>query len=461
MNYNTLQTTFALLLGLLSAGAQSALSPDQIEALGTALTPWGATVAGSEDGGYPAYTGGNKTPPPGFDPHSGIWPDPFPDDKPLFSIDASNMEQYKDKLMEGQIELMRRYPDFRMDIYPSRRSAWFPENVIDNTLANAKNPECKTSTNGVGIYGCWGGIPFPIPTTGYEAMWNHILRPRTPSYEVESSNFLVDTAGSISLLVTLRIYYEYPYYDPDQAPYEGRGLYQQRFANRTIAPARDAGKLDMIWYPLHFDTDDQRAWTYSTGQRRVRLAPEFSYDTPSAQMGGTMYYDELNLFAGRMDRFDFQIKGHKLMYMPYNNYRYHLVTGGPENALGPDFVKPEVMRWELRRVLVIEATPLPGVRHVASRKRFYMDEDLWALLAYEGWDHSDRLFRVIFATQAPNYYQGGILEWSSSMVSHDLSKGQYTAIQTQFRNGSFYRTDVPARSDAEMSPNRMSGRGIR
>ena len=46
--------------------------------------------------------------------------------------------------------------------------------------ANARNPECKTSANGVGVYGCWGGTPFPIPKNGYEAMWNHLLFYTTP-----------------------------------------------------------------------------------------------------------------------------------------------------------------------------------------------------------------------------------------------------------------------------------------
>jgi hypothetical protein len=52
-------------------------------------------------------------------------------DKPLFSIDAKNMEQYKDRLMEAQMELMRRYPSYRIDIYPTRRSVWMPERFAD------------------------------------------------------------------------------------------------------------------------------------------------------------------------------------------------------------------------------------------------------------------------------------------------------------------------------------------
>jgi len=157
--------TVGVALSLACAASQAALTEEELKQLGTTLTPWGAEIAGTPDGSYPAYSGGIK-PPPGFDPKSGMWPDPYPDDKPLFSIDATNMEQYKDRLMEAQMELMRRYPTFRMDIYPTRRSAWIPERIQQNSLANARNPECKTSANGVGVYGCWGGTPFPIPKNG-------------------------------------------------------------------------------------------------------------------------------------------------------------------------------------------------------------------------------------------------------------------------------------------------------
>jgi len=217
----------------------------------------------------------------------------------------------------------------------------------------------------------------------------------------------------------------------------------------------------MLWWPLQFDKEDQRAWSYTPGQRRVRLAPEFAYDTPSAQMGGTMFFDEISIFQGRMDRFDFELKGKKLMYLPYDNYRMHLVRGDPAQLLDAHHYRPEMVRNELRRVWVVEATPLEGVRHMAAKKRFYLDEDTWAAIAYEGWDHSDKLFRVMFSNGAINYDNGGFLAYASSMQSYDVSRGQYTALQTQLGEGSYLRVDVPLRSEAELAPAAMAQRGIR
>ena len=443
---------------LLGAAANAALSEAELSQLGTTLTPWGAEIAGTPDGSYPAYTGGIK-PPPGFDQKSGMWPDPYPDDKPLFSIDATNMEQYKDRLMEAQMELMRRYPTFRMDIYPTRRSAWIPERIANNSLANARNPECKTSANGVGVYGCWGGTPFPIPKNGYEAMWNHLLFYTTPG-EFNSSAFLVNANGATTMLLQTETIGDYPYFNPKQKPYEGAGIYYLRPLSTTIQPTREAGTQTLLWYALRYDIDDQRAWSYQAGQRRVRLAPEFAYDTPVAQMGGVMFFDEINLFAGRMDRFDFKLTGKKFMYMPYNNYRMHLLRGEPSQLLGPNHFQPDKMRYELRRVWEVEATPVPGARHMAKKKRFYLDEDTWLALAYEGWDHSDKLFRLLLSNGLPDYANGGVIVGSSAQV-YDFSKGQYAGVQLMLAKGGYARYGMDFLSDAEMAPARMGSRGLR
>ena len=86
--------------GCLSASAE--VSPDEAKQLSDTLTPWGAEKAGNKDGSIPAYTGGLTKPPASYDPaKKGMLPDPFADEKPLYSVNAKNMAQYADKLSEG------------------------------------------------------------------------------------------------------------------------------------------------------------------------------------------------------------------------------------------------------------------------------------------------------------------------------------------------------------------------
>src|SRR5437016_1340874 len=153
-----------------AAFSHAAVSAEEAKQLGTTLTPFGAEKAGNKEGTIPEYTGGLTTPPPGFvkGPGAKTRPDPFPEDKPLFSIDAKNMDKYADKLTEGAKAMMKKYPNFRIDVYPSRRTVAYPQSVLDNTLKNATR--CKTVEDGLAITPeCAGGIAFPIPKTGYEA----------------------------------------------------------------------------------------------------------------------------------------------------------------------------------------------------------------------------------------------------------------------------------------------------
>ena len=107
---------------------------------GPVLTEFGAERAGNKEGTIPEYTGKGVKAPPTWDPKNpGQRPDPY-GEKPLFTITAQNAAQYADKL-DGMVELFKRYPNYRMDIYPSHRDWVFPKYVLDNIKSSfsAKN----------------------------------------------------------------------------------------------------------------------------------------------------------------------------------------------------------------------------------------------------------------------------------------------------------------------------------
>ena len=79
-----------MLLAALAAGcatlAQAGVSEEEAKQVGTTLTPFGAEVAGNKEGSIPEYKGGLTAPPANYVKGSNIRPDPFPNEKPLFSI---------------------------------------------------------------------------------------------------------------------------------------------------------------------------------------------------------------------------------------------------------------------------------------------------------------------------------------------------------------------------------------
>ncbi len=48
-------------------------------------------------------------------------------EKPLFSIDASNVDKYQDKLSPGQVQFIKQTKGYKMDVYPTHRNAGFPD----------------------------------------------------------------------------------------------------------------------------------------------------------------------------------------------------------------------------------------------------------------------------------------------------------------------------------------------
>jgi hypothetical protein len=431
--------------------AHAALTADEAKQLGTTLTVVGAEKAGNKDGTIPEYTGGLTTAPPGFNKAKGVRPDPFANEKPLFSIDAKNMDKYADKLSDGTKAMMKEYPSYRIDVYPTHRTAAYPKFVQEATLKNAVS--AKTSPDGMSLTGAHAGVPFPIPKTGFEAMWNHLTRftgqtiamPRYHAYNV-------DAAGKVTVASEANYYQEWPYYSPAKTESD---VYSKM---RTFysAPARRAGEAIMVVEPVDLSTKDRRAWQYLPGQRRVRLAPDIAYDTPNPSTAGTSTYDDTYIFNGKMDRYEFKLVGKREMYVPYNNYRV-MYSDNIAAQLGPKFINPEAMRYELHRVWVVEAKLKDGKRHVYPHRVFYLDEDSWTAIASDAYDARGQLWRVGFSFIAPSYDVPAPA--SPATGQYDLVNGSYFVNLLPGADG-MQQTDK-ALSDAEWSADVLAGRGIR
>ena len=106
----TRQLISALTLSLLAGSVLAAVSPEEAAKLGNSLTPVGGEQSGNADGSIPAWTGGLAKDAAAVLP-GGFLGDPFANEQPLFTITAQNLDQYKDKLAEGQIAMFKRYPE--------------------------------------------------------------------------------------------------------------------------------------------------------------------------------------------------------------------------------------------------------------------------------------------------------------------------------------------------------------
>jgi hypothetical protein len=413
--------------------AVAAVSPDEAKQLGTTLTVFGAEKAASADGVIPEYDGGLTKPPAAFDPKTGQWPDPFNSEKPIVSINASNMAQYADQLTPGVQGLLKRFSDYRVDVYPTHRTMHYPQWVLDNTLKNASSAKLVGKVEGDGVDGAFGGIPFPIPKNGYEVMWNNFLNFQRPQYEMNNASaYLMDSSGAKNELPQNDCAEYRPYYDKALAGGKDTSRAYDRMWCVEQAPPTVAGTAVLADYPSNYSDYDQLTWMYMPGQRRTRMAPEYKYDTPISQFGGVEFWDDIQLFRGRMDRFDFKLLGKKQLVIPYNDYRLRLTS--VDQLYGAKHVNPDAIRWERHRVWVVEATLKSGVRHAYSKRLFYFDEDTWALVEADDYDQDGKLWKVGFVYPS-SYYDGGGGVFTSSYGFYDLQKGNYFLFSTAGSNG--------------------------
>jgi hypothetical protein len=439
---------------LFSTGAL-AVSADEAKQLGTTLTPVGAEKAGNKDGTIPEYTGGIKAP-ADFKAGSGFRPDPYASEKPRLVITGKDAAAHADKLTEGTKELLKRYPTMRVDVYPTHRTVAVPQRILDNTAKNATG--AKTVDGGLGVDNAMAGYPFPIPKTGQEAMWNHLLRYNGLGYDgVKYENWNVDSAGVPTLSTSGELWWAWPIYDPKKTgTINAADPYWQAKVMYT-GPSRRAGEGLLLIDAVNPLKQGRRAWQYLPGQRRVKLAPDLAYDTPNPAPAGASTWDDLSVFNGAMDRFNWKLVGKKEMIIPYGNYNvtYHKPTS---DVTKPNHINPDLVRWELHRVWVVEATLKEGARHVYNKRVFYLDEDSWLAVASDEYDARGQLYRASLAY--PSYSYDVQAQFGDTTAIYDFSSGLY-AVSGLFGsyNGLKYMTELP--KETAMSAEALAGSGVR
>ncbi|GGX95710.1 DUF1329 domain-containing protein [Massilia dura] len=395
-----------------------AATPEEAAKLKTTLTPLGAERAGNADGSIPAWTGDVPKPPGGLKAGS-VTAAPFADEKPLYQINAANMDKYAGKLSEATKHLMKTYPDYRLDVYPTHRTATAPQSVYDNTFKNATN--AKLAKGGLAVEGAYGGLPFPIPKSGIEAIWNLYLSWKGVTISTAYNMWLITSDGKRTLASTIDITEQYPYYSPQGNAGTFNGVYWEH-KGVTTAPSRSVGEAIIGVFSTDFKDKEPGSWQYLPGQRRVRKIPNVSYDTPNFYMSGVTQFDESYGFFGKPDQMDFTIVGKREMYVPYNTNKFNATA--PEQAFGPSFPKPENVRWELHRVWEVDVKLKPGMRNVVPKRKLYFDEDTWSVLLADEWDAQGKLYRGLVSYPFVSYDLPGVI--ALPFVTFDFQARAYS-----------------------------------
>ncbi|NRH26257.1 DUF1329 domain-containing protein [Pseudomonas sp. MS19] len=447
-------SAIALTLSLLASGVMAAVSPDEAAKLGTTLTPLGAEMAGNADGSIPAWTGGLPVN-AGKADDKGFLPNPFAGEKPLFTITPQNLDQYKAKLTPGQLAMFKRYPEtFKMPVYTTHRSATVPANVIAATKKNATSTTMVEGGNGLENFEI--ANPFPIPKNGLEVIWNHITRYRGGSLKRQVGQATPQANGSYSM-----VYFQDEFtfrdsladYDPSK---QSNVLFY--FKQRVTAPSRLAGNVLLVHETLNQVKEPRLAWLYNAGQRRVRRAPQVSYDGPGTAADGLRTSDNFDMFNGAPDRYDWKLVGKEEKYIPYNAYELDSPKLKYDEIIKAGHINQDLTRYELHRVWHVTATLKSGERHIYAKRDFFIDEDTWQAATIDHYDGRGQLWRV--AEAHSQYYYDHQVPWYTLETLYDLVSGRYLALGMKNEERQAYEFDYKA-SESDYTPAALRQSGVR
>ncbi|MBT8768846.1 DUF1329 domain-containing protein [Metapseudomonas boanensis] len=450
----SLLQTGALALSLMASGVMAAVSAEEAAKLGTSLTPLGAEKAGNADGTIPEWTGGLPQNAGSADA-KGFLSDPFANEQPLFTITAQNVDQYKDKLTPGQLAMFKRYPDtYKMPVYKTHRTATVPAKVIEATKYNVTNTKLVEGGNGLENFRT--ANPFPIPKDGLEAIWNHITRYRGGSVRRLVTQATPQPNGSYSL-----VYFQDEFTFRDQlkdydSSKPSNVLFY--FKQRVTAPSRLAGNVLLVHETLNQVKEPRLAWLYNAGQRRVRRAPQVSYDGPGTAADGLRTSDNFDLYNGAPDRYDWKLEGKKEIYIPYNAYKLDSPKLKYSDIIKAGHINQDLTRYELHRVWHVVATLKPGERHIYAKRDFYIDEDTWQAAAIDHYDGRGTLWRV--AEAHAQYYYNKQVPWYTLESLYDLLSGRYLALGMKNEEKQSYDFSYTA-GESDYTPAALRQAGVR
>lgn len=440
-------------LSLLATSVMAAVPQAEADKLGKSLTPMGAEMAGNADGSIPAWKPMPKN--AGTVDSKGFLSDPYAGEKPLFTITAQNVDQYKAKLAPGQYAMFKRYPEtFKMPVYPSHRGATVPDDVFAAIKRNATNTNLVSGGNGLENFET--AVPFPIPKSGVEVIWNHITRYRGGSVTRLVTQATPQPNGSYSM-----VYFQDQFvfrdkmkdYDPKNP---GNILFY--FKQKVTAPARLAGGVLLVHETLDQVKEPRSAWVYNAGQRRVRRAPQVSYDGPGTAADGLRTSDNLDMYNGAPDRYDWKLEGKKEMYIASDSYKLDSPMLKYDDIIKAGHINQDLARYELRRVWHVVATLKEGQRHIYAKRDFYIDEDTWQAAVIDHYDGRDQLWRVAEA-HAENYYDKQV-PWYALEALYDLQSGRYLALGMKNEEKSAYDFGFQA-TTSDFTPAALRQDGVR
>ena len=334
-----------------------------------------------------------------------------------YSITSSNVSEYTDMLNPGQIQMFANYPDtYRIDVSENSASCATDPDIEAISQANGS---MINDNEGLEVPN-FGQTPFPDPSQAQHFVWNYrMYAGQISAVDRIQSSTNVKADGSITL-GQQETSISFPTNPRTKTMYADKNLFAL-FMQKNLGPPRSAGTVTLVHDFIDSYMQPRKAWQYSPATRRVRRAPNISYDTLTTAGGGIVTVDQFGGFNGAQDRYDWSYEGKQTMIVPFMNDA--LADNPIADTHGVGHLNPDFVRFEEHDVHVVHAQLSPGQRHLYESRTFYFLDGQPGLLMYQDmFDGNQELMRTYMQT----HVVGGL--GGTGMLSDDICnvQGEYT-----------------------------------
>jgi len=284
-----------------------------------------------------------------------------------------------------------------MNIYPTHRNVQFCDEYY---AATAKNRETCSLDENNKLLGLNGAVPFPEPKNGVEAIWNVRRMYTGDDARNNSCRRIVSRSGKVKRTQWVTKVLNYGEVRIKSQPFPNPDKLSQKIFTIYTYPADEAGTAFLAFNYLD-DNHLEDNWLYLPALRRVRRAPSLR---GGGALDGESTMDETGFeFRGVINDWHWKLLGKKEMYVSSNNYDMFKVGATDKEECHPLDINPEMTRYELRRVWVVEGTARKGLNHPYSKRVGYYDEDTWQPVLGDRYDKRGNIWRLYEAYSYSGY----------------------------------------------------------
>jgi hypothetical protein len=343
--------------------------------------------------------------------------------KPGTQITLENWKQYKRFFPLGiQVLYSNQHiwhvgstPDFTITVGPTIHYRWPRKDLEDTEKYGTQTRLLKTNAGTYGIKNYVSGLPFPIhaePNLAYKVSYNLRYGPFPTVLWFPWTEFIVDRF--LNVRITSEGHAEF--YRLSHLSTPGLPTNPDYGKGYLLSTRSDVTAPEDVKYTsaLTLQRDDPTAlseqYFYIPQIRRTlrystagRCNYQFESDTSTRDFS----YDLANVRANLLG----EARILALMHLTEDPAVLYGLNGIHVKSSAPGWPKPDLGRWELRDVYVIEHQFLPDhpARKCFGRSVMYIDKENWQLLALEDYDTDGKLWKELLNLymEVPENTKGG------------------------------------------------------